>query len=306
MITLPWIEKYRPKDFESYIFHDQAMKKKFQSFVANEIIPNLLISGVQGTGKTTISKILIDLLHIDPADVLVINASDENSVDVIREKISTFANTYAVGTFKIIQLEEADYISPNGQGALRFLMEECAENCRFIATCNYVNKIIPALRSRFQEYFFKAPNKDDIFVRCAEVMMNEEVEFDADLLEKYISAYYPDIRKILNVLELSVEDGKLIEAVSETNSDYKFQLIDLLEKGNWREIRKLVCENTPREEYEGIFRFMYENLDKCKSFADIEKYESGVVVIGNYLYRHALSADPEINIACMFIDLSHL
>ena len=302
-----FVEKYRPKTIEEVIFQNDGLKSKFQDYVKNRDIPNLLLSGVQGTGKTTISRALINDLQVDSADVLRVNASDETSVDVIRDKIKNFAYTIPMGKFKVIQLEEFDYLSHNAQASLRALIEDTSETTRFIATCNYDNKILPSIKSRFQQYHFKAPDVDNVLIRMAEMLTIEEIDFDLDLLEKFVRASYPDIRKIINVLQQNSRDGVLRVLADEGDSaDWKFEILDLLPAGKFREIRKLVCENASKEDFEDVFRFMYENIAKCKTFSSVDKQEAAIIVIADHLYRHSLVADPEINVASMFISLGNV
>ena len=299
-----WVEKYRPTELSEYVFHDDKQQKAFERFVADQTIPHLLLSGVQGSGKTTIAKILMSHLDIDPMDIMVINASDENSVDVMRDKIKNFVMTFAMGSFKIVNLEEADYITPNGQAVLRRLMEEYSEQVRFILTCNYENKIIPAIKSRCQHFRFKASNQDDITEYVCKILLAENVKFDLDLLDKYVAVGYPDIRKIVNLLQQSTNDGVLGD-ISQTgeDSDYKFALLDALNDDNWQQARTLACGNVAAEEWEDVYRFLYENLDKAPKFQDQSKWEEGMVIIAEHLYKHSLVADPEINAASMFIQL---
>jgi len=302
-----WFEKYRSTTFEEYVFNDEDHRVKFERMVREKEIPHLLLTGTAGSGKTTLSKLLVRLLEVEPCDVLVINASDENSVDVMRDKISTFAMSYAIGPFKVIQLEEADYLSPNAQAVLRVIMEEASSNCRFILTANYANKIIPAIKSRCTSFQFKSPSLEATFTRCAKILLAEDVVFDVDLLEKYISVYYPDLRQIINVLQSNSVNGELmVPAGSTTTEDYKFKMLDLLLTGDLRAARELVCKNVGRDEYEDVYRFLYENIDRCEKFSDQNAYESAIVLIANYLYKHALCADPEINLAALFIELGQL
>ena len=300
-----WVEQYRPKTFDDYIFHDDSHRRAFLSMVADKTIPHLLLSGVQGSGKTTLSKILVTALDIDPTDVLIINASDENSVDTIREKIKGFITTFAMGSFKVIQLEEADYITPQGQGILRMMMEEYSDNARFILTCNYENKIIPPIKSRCQQFRFKAPDRDDVTEYAASVLIGEKVKFDINLLDLYVSAGYPDIRKIVNMLQQNSVDGKLEAIAAEREAeDYKFKLLELIERSKWQDARVLACANVPAEEWEDVYRFLYDNLHKSPSYEDPNKWEAGIVIIAEHLYKHTSVADPEINAAAMFIRLS--
>lgn len=300
-----WVEKFRPKSLEEYVFHDAKQKKAFERFVEDQTIPHLLLSGVQGSGKTSITRILVNALDIEPSDLMVLNASDENSVDVMRDKIKGFVTTFAMGPFKIVQLEEADYISLNGQGILRHMMEEYSEQARFILTCNYENKIIPAVKSRCQQFRFKASDRDDITEYVAKILIAEKVAFDIELLDRYVTVGYPDIRKIVNLVQQNSHNGSLDELTSDSEAgDYKFQLLGLLENDNWSGARKIACENVAAEEWEEVYRFLYENLDRAPKFSDTDKWEAGMVVIAEHLYKHSICADPEINAASMFIQLS--
>lgn len=302
-----WVEKYRPTNLNNYVFHDESQRVAFSRFVKDKTIPHLLLSGVQGSGKTTISQILINELNLEPTDVMVINASDENSVDDMRGKIKSFITTFAMGPFKVVHLEEADYITPNGQGILRRFMEEYADQARFILTCNYDNKIIPPIKSRCQHFRFKAGNKEDITEYAAKILLAEGVGFDLPTLDKYISVGYPDIRKIVNLLQQNTHNNKLVASILETNdSDYKFALLGFLEQDNWKAAREIVCKNVIAEEWEGVYRFLYENLDKAPKFKVQDKWEAGIVVIADHLYKHTICADPEINAAAMFIRITQL
>lgn len=302
-----WVEKYRPTSLDEYVFQDQAHKKAFEQMVANNTIPHLLLSGVQGSGKTTIAQILINALGIDPTDVLLINASDDNSVDVMREKIKSFITTYAMGEFKVIQLEEADYLTHNAQAILRKYMEDPNCPARFILTCNYENKIMPAIKSRSQQYRFKAADRNEIAEYTATILLKEKVRFGIDLLDKYIAIGYPDIRKIINLLQQNSIDGVLQPLVIDAEAgDYKFKLLDLIGADNWTQARTLACANVATEEWEDLYRFLYENLDKSKKFSKKGNWESGIVIITDHLYKNAVIADQEINAAAMFIRLSQV
>jgi DNA polymerase III delta prime subunit len=300
-----WVRKYMPKSLSEVVFQNDSQKKKFQKYLKDGEFPHLLLSGVQGSGKSSISNALIGDFNIDAMDVMKINASKENSVDTMREKISNFVQTYASSKFKVVQLEEMDGLSHAAQGALRVIMEEYSDYVRFIGTCNYANKIIPALKSRMTHYEFKAPSFEDTIVLMVTILDAEKIEFDVELLEKYISASYPDIRSLINALQDNSDNGKLTEPESATGSDYKFEVLDLLEAGNLTAIRKLICANVGREEYEEVYQFMYENIHKCKGF-DADLVESAIVLIAKYLNMHALSASPEITFAGLCIDLKKL
>ena len=303
-----WVEKYRPSKIDDYIFHDKTHESAISKMIADKSIPHLLLSGVQGSGKTTLAQILVNELKIDETDVLIINASDENSVDVMRDKIKGFISTYAMGEFKVVRLEEADYITLNGQGVMRSMMVEYADVARFILTCNYENKIIPPVKSRCQQFRFKAGDRVDIAEYVANILVSEKVKFNLDTLDKFIAIGYPDIRKIVNLLQQhTTEANELVLPLSDKEAgDYKFRLLDFIERDKWLDARLVCCENVVAEEWEEVYRFLYENLSKAPKFNDKDKWESGIVVIADHLYKHGIVADPEINAAAMFIRLTQV
>lgn len=303
-----WVEKYRPKTIDGYIWQNEKQKSQIKAYLDSGEIPHLLLAGVQGSGKTTLSKIIVNELNIDPSDVLTINASDENSVDTIREKIRNFAEGYAFGKFRVVQLEEMDYLTPNAQAVLRQVMEEYSDTCRFIGTCNYSNRIIPAIQSRFAVFNYKAPDQVQAMEYAATILVQEGVTFNDDDFFKFVHVAYPDIRKLVNLLQQHTVDGKLQPPSDDAQGDdYKFKLLDFLIAGNFTDARKVVCSSVTREGYDDVYRFLYENIDNIPKFKeDSSKYEAGIVVIANYLHKHALVADPEINAAACFIELGRL
>lgn len=302
-----WVEKYRPATLDEYIFHDNSHKVAFEQMVNTRTLPHLLLSGGCGTGKTTLAKILINSLNIDDTDHLLINASDENSVDDIRDKVKGFISSIALSDIKIVQLEEADYLSQPAQAILRKYMEEFNEQARFILTCNYEHKIIPPLRSRVQQYRFTASNRDEITEFAAKILIAEGVQFNIELLDRYVAVGYPDIRKIIQLLQQNTIDGVLMQTTVQSESnDYKFKLIELIGNDQWQAARKLCCDNVATEEWEDLYKFLYLNLHKSSKFSDTTKWDSGIVTIAEHLYKHGLIADPEINGAAMFIRLSQI
>lgn len=301
--TSLWVDKYRPTSISEVIFQDAKQEQFFQNIVASGELPNLLLSGVQGTGKTTTSKALLNDLNVDPVDILRLKCSDEK-IEALRDKAVGFAMTYPIGKFKVIQLEEFDYLSLDAQALLRSLIEDSSSNCRFIATCNYINKVIPALRSRFQEFTFKAPDQEKAALRMAEILDKEGVTFDADELFDYIAVGYPDIRKIIQLLQQNTS-GKQLQSskgVAAQEADWKFGLLDCIVKGDFKSARKLVCESATREEHEDVFKFLYQNIDKLK----VKNPDQAIVIIADRMRDHALAADTEINLAAMFIELGQV
>lgn len=301
-----WVEKYRPQTLDEYVFHDEQQAAAVQRMVNDRSIPQLLLSGVQGSGKTTLARILVHELQIEETDVLVVNASDENSVEVMRDKIKSFVTTFAMGTFKVVNLEEADYLSPNAQAVLRQMMEEYSDTARFILTCNYENKIIPAIKSRCQQFRFSKPDRDKVVELAAMVLVSEKIKFTLDQLDGYVAVGYPDIRKVINLLQQNSIDGKLLPLTQAETADYKFKLLDLIETGDWFEARKLACAQVSNEEWEDLFRFLYQNLEKAPNFSNRDKWEAGIVIIADHLYKHGICADPEINAAALFIRLGQV
>ena len=301
-----WVEQYRPKDIDGYVFRDEAQHEQVKQWIKAGSIPHLLFSGAAGIGKTTLAKILINALNIDAYDVLEINASRTNSVDDIRDSVVNFVSTMPFGDFKIVLLDEADYLSPNAQAALRGVMEEYSQTARFIMTCNYPHKIIPALHSRCQGFHIEKVDHTEFTARAATVLVTESVEFDIDTLDSYVKATYPDLRKCLNLLQMNTVDLKL-KRPSETGTgtaDYKLAMVDLFKSGKIREARTLLAAQARPEEMDEIFRWMYDNLDMWS--ATPEGQDEAILVIRKGLVNHVSCADAEINLSATLVELSQI
>lgn len=301
-----WTEKYRPNDIDGYVFRDEAQKQQVATWIREKTIPHLLFSGAPGVGKTTLAKILIHQLGIDEYDVLEINASRENSVDTIRDKISGFVQTMPFGDFKVVLLDEADYISPNGQAALRGVMETYHASARFILTCNYPNRVIPALHSRCQGFHIERIDQTEFTARMATVMVEEGVEFELDVLDTYVKATYPDLRKCLNICQMNSTSGTLDAPHGDEggSEDYKLEVVTMFKAGKIKEARQLLCKNARPEEMEDMFRWMYDNLDLWGQTD--EQRDAAIIVIRNGLVNHAMVADPEINLSATLCELTQL
>jgi len=301
-----WVEQYRPKDIDGYVFRDETQREQVKQWIKEGTIPHLLFSGAAGIGKTTLAKILINALGIDTYDVLEINASRENNVDNVRNNITNFVSTMPFGTFKIVLLDEADFLSPNAQAALRGVMEEYSQTARFILTCNYPHKIIPALHSRCQGFHIEKVDHTEFTARAATVLVTEGVEFDLDVLDSYVKATYPDLRKCLNLLQMNSVDGKL-KSPSESNAstaDYKLAMVDLFKAGKVREARTLLCSQARPEEMEEIFKWMYNNLEL---FAQTEEQkDEAIIAIRKGAANASLVADQEINLSATFTELMQI
>jgi replication factor C small subunit len=301
-----WVEQYRPKDIDGYVFRDEAQRDQVKQWIKAGSIPHLLFSGAAGIGKTTLAKILINALNIDEYDVLEINASRTNSVDDIRDSVVNFVSTMPFGQFKIVLLDEADYLSPNAQAALRGVMEEYSQTARFIMTCNYPHKIIPALHSRCQGFHIEKVDHTEFTARAATVLVTEGVDFDIDTLDSYVKATYPDLRKCLNLLQMNTVDLKL-KRPSETGTgtaDYKLAMVDLFKAGKIREARTLLAAQARPEEMDEIFRWMYDNLDMWSKTP--EGQDEAILVIRKGLVNHVSCADAEINLSATLVELSQI
>lgn len=300
-----WVEKYRPSTLNGYVFRDSNQRQQIESWVKEKTIPHLLFSGNAGIGKTTLAKILLNLLEVNDLDVLEVNASRVNSVDDVRNKITNFVQMIPFGDFKVVLLDEADYLSHNAQAALRGVMEDYHTTARFILTCNYPNKVIPALHSRCQGFHIEKVDITEFTARVATILVEENIEFDLDTLDTYVKATFPDLRKCINMVQMNSIDGAL-KAPSQGDqgsSDYKIQMVELFKAGKISQARKLVCGQARPEEMEEIYRWLYDNV---VLFGSDESQEKAILIIKQGLVDHTLVSDPEINLAATMIRLSHI
>ena len=301
-----WVEKHRPNTLQGYVFRDEAQRKQVEQWVKSKSIPHLLFSGAPGVGKTTLAKILLNLLEVIGTDILEINASRENSVDVIRDKITNFVQTMPFGEFKVVLLDEADYISPNGQAALRGVMEMYHQSARFILTCNYPNRVIPALHSRCQGFHIEKIDKTEFTARAAEILVDEGIEFELDTLDTYVKATYPDLRKCINTLQMNSSEGKLNEpnTADTGEQDYRIEMVELFKLGQISQARKLLCSQARPEEMEDIYRWMYDNIELFGNTED--QQDQAVLAIKQGLVDHSFVADAEINLSATLINLANI
>ena len=300
-----WVEKYRPSTIDGYVFRDDHQRNQVAAWIKDKSIPHLLLSGSAGIGKTTLAKILIHEIGIEDYDVLEINASRTNSVEDVRDKITNFVQMIPFGPFKVVLLDEADYLSPNAQAALRGVMEEYHSTARFILTCNYPNRIIPALHSRCQGFHVERTDQTEFTARAATILVEENIDFDLDTLDVYVKVSYPDLRKCINLLQQNIQEGKLAapNKGDEGAAEWKFEMVALFKAGKIGEARKLLCGKVRAEEMEEIYRWLYDNIE---IFGDDANQDKAILEIKKGLVDHTVCADAEINLAATLVKLARL
>jgi DNA polymerase III delta prime subunit len=305
-INKPWTELYRPNTANGYVFKDSTTKEQILAWIAQKFIPNLLFSGAPGTGKTTLARILVNELGVGSTDLLEINASRTNGVEHVRDMITRFVTTTPFGDFRVVLLDEADYLSKNAQAALRGVMEHYSENARFILTCNYKNMIIPALHSRCQSIHIESLDEVEFTSRAAEILITEGVEFDLESLDAVIRSTYPDLRKCINNLQMNSMLGRLTLAAEPEKSvpDYRLNAAELFKQRHYREGRNLIVSQARAEEVVDIFRWFYDNLDLWSTTA--EGQDQAIIIIRNGLVNHGHMTDHEINLSATLTELSQI
>ena len=294
-----WVERYRPTQLENYVGNEH-LKAKVERYIKSNDVPHLLLYGRAGTGKTTLAKLIVKNIE---CDYLYINASDENSVDTVRNKVRQFASTIGFKDMKIIILDECDYITPNAQAALRNLMETFSRHCRFILTCNYVERIIDPIQSRCQVFEIIPPNKKDTAIHLVKILEQEKLKYNAEDIKVLIDSSYPDIRKIINATQRSVVDDTVImDRQSTIQNDYKLKVLDILKtqdkKTAFANLRQLLADNAIRD-YSDCFRLLYDNVDEFAA----GNMAAVILILARYEQSDMQVVDKEINFMAMLIEL---
>ena len=294
-----WVEKYRPTSLDTYIGNEH-LKSKVSVYLESGDLPHLLLYGKAGTGKTTLAKILVNNIE---CDYMYINASDENSVDTVRTKVRGFASTMGFKDYKIIILDECDYITPNAQAALRNLMETFSKHCRFILTCNFVERIIDPIQSRCQSFQVIPPSKKEVAIHMTNILKEEDVVSKMDDIAGLVNAGYPDIRRVINSCQRQVVDGMLVvDKQSLVENDYKIKLLEIISKESkkdaFKSVRKLLA-NSQVTDFAELYKLMYDEVDSYGTGHIAEC----ILIIAKYQLSDGQVVDKEINAMAMVIEL---
>ena len=298
-----WVEKYRPSKLDDYVGNEH-LKSKVSGYIESEDVPHLLFFGKAGTGKTTLAKLIVNAIE---CDTMMINASDENNVETVRNKVKNFASSMGFKKYKIIILDEFDYMTPNAQAIFRNLMETFSRHCRFILTCNYIEKIIEPIQSRCQTFQITPPTKKDVAIQMSKILKSESVEFDPKDLVPIIDSSYPDIRKIINTCQLNSLKGKLqVDVQNLLDNDYKLKVLEVLKsnddkRNKYMKIRQTILDSKATD-FSDLYTLLYEKVDDYAG----ENTANVILVLGDGVAKSAVAIDKEIIAAATLIQILNI
>jgi replication factor C small subunit len=287
-----YVEKYRSKTLDEYVGND-TLKQVIAKYIEQNDIQNLIFYGPAGTGKTTLAKLLIKNIE---CDFIYINASDERGIETIRDKVSGFASTMSFKPLKVVILDEADFLTIQAQASLRNIIETFSKSTRFILTCNYIECIIDPLQSRCQTLKIVPPSKADVARHLCKVLSQENVNYDTDSVVNIVKKQYPDVRKMLNICQMSSKKGELVvDSQTLVSSNYIDQIIELLPNNkSFKQIRQIIADSNV-DDFEALYKALYERIDEY-TIRDAE----AIIIIEEYLYHANFRIDKEINVmACI-------
>lgn len=304
-----WTEKYRPKTIEEYVWINDGQRQQVESWIREQEIPHLLLSGGPGVGKSSLAKLLMKALDVDSSDIKFVNASQNTGIDYIRELVG-FIETIPNGKYRYVILDEADRLSAQAQDSLKSMIEEYSAICRWILTTNRPNKIHPPLHSRMQGFHIEQLDREQFVTRVATILITEGIDLkeeNLEILDEYVSVTYPDLRKCINTLQQNCKNGVLARPSHVGGggmTEYMVQAVHLFKSGKIHEARKLICANAADNDFEEIYSLLYRNLDWFGKDEDTQN--KAIVIIANRLKDHSLIADPEIGLSACLIELSML
>jgi|TARA_Y100000034_G_scaffold25603_1_gene30207 replication factor C small subunit len=294
-----WAEKYRPTSLDTYIGNEH-LKSKVEIYLKDGDIPHLLLYGPAGTGKTTLAKILSNSIE---CDYLYLNASDEGGVDKVRNKIKNFTSTIGFKDLKVVILDEADFVTPEGQAALRNLMETFAKHSRFILTCNYSERIIDPIQSRCQSFQIIPPSKKEVALKIQDILDAEKIEYSLDDIVLNVNSGYPDIRRTINSIQRQSINGKLVvDKRSIIENDYKLKLLEILKtqdkKNAFGNIRMLLSDSKIKD-YADCFRLLFDSVDEYAK----GHISTVILILAEGQRNDVLVPDKEINFMATIINV---
>ena len=296
-----WVEKYRPKKLEDYVGNDH-LKQKIRDYIESGDVPHLLLFGKAGTGKTTLAKLIVNSIN---CDFMILNASDENNVDTVRNKVKSFASTIGFKDIKIVILDEFDYMTPQAQAILRNLMETFSKHCRFILTCNYVEKIIDPIQSRCQTFQIIPPTKKDVAVQISKILTEERIQFELKELVPIVDSSYPDIRKIINTCQLNSSKGLLkIDSSSISDADVRVKIIDILKskddkRNRYVNLRQAVADSRIQD-FTELYTHLYEKVNEYA----VGNTSAVIMILAQGQYKDAMIVDKEICFMATLIEIN--